>query len=85
MPRVNPSIPAAAPLIFYRSGEGHGCHQKAIELMGIGSQNLRSIPHDSALRMAPSALEAAIREDKAAARVPVAVIANAGTVNTGAP
>lgn len=82
--RENGLQAAAAPLIFYRSGEGHGCHQKAIELMGIGSQNLKSIPHDSALRMAPSALDSAIRQDKAAGRVPVAVIASAGTVNTGA-
>jgi glutamate/tyrosine decarboxylase-like PLP-dependent enzyme len=33
----------AKPLVFYKSGEGHGCHQKAIELLGMGHQNLRLV------------------------------------------
>ncbi len=75
---------AAARLKFYRSGEGHGCHQKAIELMGVGSEHLRSVPHDRSLRMVPSALDDAIREDRQGGHIPIAVIASAGTVNTGA-
>jgi aromatic-L-amino-acid/L-tryptophan decarboxylase len=71
-------------LKFYRSGEGHGCHQKAIELMGIGSEHLRSVEHDASLRMIPSALDAAIREDRQHGNIPIAVIASAGTVNSGA-
>jgi aromatic-L-amino-acid/L-tryptophan decarboxylase len=74
----------SARLKFYRTGEGHGCHQKAIELMGIGSENLQSVKHDRSLRMIPSALDAAIREDRQNGNVPIAVIASAGTVNTGA-
>ena len=38
-------------LKFYPTGEGHGCHQKAIELMCIGSDILRSVKHDRSLRM----------------------------------
>jgi aromatic-L-amino-acid/L-tryptophan decarboxylase len=75
---------APARLKFYRTGEGHGCHQKAIELMGIGNENLRSVEQDRALRMIPSALDAAIRQDRQQGNTPVAVIASAGTVNTGA-
>lgn len=74
----------SAQLKFYRTGEGHGCHQKAIELMGIGSENLRSVEHDRSLRMIPSALDSAIREDRQNGNVSIAVIASAGTVNTGA-
>jgi aromatic-L-amino-acid/L-tryptophan decarboxylase len=73
-----------AELVFYRSGETHGCYQKAIELMGIGSRNLVTVERDSAMRMVPSALDAAISRDKQSGRVPVAVIASAGTVNSGA-
>jgi glutamate/tyrosine decarboxylase-like PLP-dependent enzyme len=73
-----------SPLVFYRSGEGHGCHQKAIELMGIGHDHLRTIAHDSARRMVPAALADAIRDDRASGRTPIAVIASVGTVNTGA-
>lgn len=75
---------ASARLKFYRTREGHGCHQKAIELMGVGSRNLRNVQHDHSLRMIPSALDAAILEDRQEGHVPVAVIASAGTVNTGA-
>jgi aromatic-L-amino-acid/L-tryptophan decarboxylase len=71
-------------LVVYRGGEGHGCHQKAVELLGIGSDNLRTIAHDSSLRMVPGALDVAIREDVEAGAVPLAVVASAGTVNTGA-
>ena len=71
-------------LRFYRTAEGHGCHQKAIELLGIGSENLRIVPHDRSLRMIPPALDAAIREDLSSGFRPVAVIASAGSVNTGA-
>jgi aromatic-L-amino-acid/L-tryptophan decarboxylase len=71
-------------LRFYRTAEGHGCHQKAIELLGIGSENLCIVEHDRSLRMIPAALDAAIREDLGSGFRPVAVIASAGTVNTGA-
>jgi aromatic-L-amino-acid/L-tryptophan decarboxylase len=74
---------AAARLKFYRSGEGHSCHQKAIELMGVGSEHLRSVQHDRSLRMIPSALDDAIRQDRHRGDIPIAVIASAGTVNTG--
>lgn len=75
---------ASARLTFYRSGEGHGCHQKAIELMGIGSENLRTVEQDRELRMVPSALDAVLREDRQHGYIPIAVIASAGTVNSGA-
>ena len=74
----------AARLIFYRTGEGHGCHQKAIEMLGIGHENLRTVEHDGSLRMLPDALDVAIQEDLRVGNIPVAVIASAGTVNTGA-
>ena len=52
--------------------------------MGVGSENLRSVKHDRSLRMNPSALNDAIREDRQNGDLPIAVIASAGTVNTGA-
>ena len=52
--------------------------------MGIGSENLRSVKHDRSLRMNPSSLNDAIREDRQNGDLPIAVIASAGTVNTGA-
>ena len=57
---------------------------KAVAMIGIGRENLRTIRCDSSYRMIPSELEAAIRRDKAVGIVPIAVVASAGTVNTGA-
>jgi aromatic-L-amino-acid decarboxylase len=75
---------AASRLVFYKTAEGHGCHQKALELLGIGSDQIRTIDHDVSYSMRPSALASAIVADRAAGHTPVAVIASAGTVNTGA-
>lgn len=74
----------SSQLVVYRTAEGHGCHQKAIELLGIGSDNVRTIEHDDGWRMRPSALRARIEHDRREGLTPIAVIASAGTVNTGA-
>ena len=71
-------------LVVYKGAEGHGCNQKVVELLGIGSANLRIVPHDSAQRISVAALEAAIQKDMEAGHRPIAVVASAGTVNTGA-
>ncbi len=71
-------------LVVYRSEQGHSCIQKAVELLGIGAANLRTIPVDAAYRIRVEALETAIQADLAAGQRPIAVVASAGTVNTGA-
>jgi aromatic-L-amino-acid/L-tryptophan decarboxylase len=76
-------LPGVA-LRVYATAEAHSCHHKAIELLGLGRKALRVIPSDRALRARPNALEAMIAGDLAEGQVPMAVIASAGTVNTGA-
>ncbi|HEX2032823.1 MAG TPA: aminotransferase class V-fold PLP-dependent enzyme [Chloroflexota bacterium] len=73
-----------APFVVYMGEEGHSCIRKAVELLGIGSDQLRVIASDDRFRLPPAALEAHIRRDLAAGLRPVAVVASAGTVNTGA-
>ena len=75
---------ATSRLVVYQGGQTHGCHQKAIELLGIGSENLRTVAQDGELRMVPAALDSAIERDIQDGCTPLAVIASAGTVNTGA-
>jgi aromatic-L-amino-acid/L-tryptophan decarboxylase len=72
------------PLRFYGSDQIHGCHQKAVEALGLGSRALRRVPCDGGLRIDIGALRAAIAEDRASGFHPACVIASAGTVNTGA-
>jgi glutamate/tyrosine decarboxylase-like PLP-dependent enzyme len=57
---------------------------KAVALLGLGRQNLRSIPVDARLQMDVGALHQSILEDLAGGRTPLAVVASAGTVSTGA-
>ena len=72
------------PLSFYASDQVHSCHQKAVELLGLGNNALRRVPSDTGLRMDLTALKTLIQEDRDAGRQPACVIATAGTVNTGA-
>ncbi|HET9820309.1 MAG TPA: pyridoxal-dependent decarboxylase [Burkholderiaceae bacterium] len=72
------------PLRFYASDQVHSCHQKALEILGLGHKALRLVPTDAQLRIDIAALEAAIADDRAHGIEPAAVIASAGTVNTGA-
>jgi aromatic-L-amino-acid/L-tryptophan decarboxylase len=70
--------------VVYASEQVHMSIPKAVALVGIGRQNLRLIPTDESFRMIPEALDQAIRGDRRSGRIPVAVVASAGTVNTGA-
>ena len=71
-------------LTVYQSAETHACYRKAVELLGIGGNALRVVPVDGALRMDVQALAQVIRRDVQDGHRPVAVVASAGTVNTGA-
>jgi len=71
-------------LVVYTSVEGHSCLEKAVEILGLGHENLRKLPVDAERKMDLAALRAAIAEDRAAGRHPACVAASAGTVNTGA-
>jgi|SRR5215831_606306 len=75
---------AARAGVIYASDQVHMAVPKAVAMIGVGRDNLRMIPSDGSYRMIVSKLEDAIRRDKTAGLVPVAVVASAGTVNTGA-
>jgi aromatic-L-amino-acid decarboxylase len=74
----------SAPATVYCSDEAHYSIERAAEILGIGSGNVRSLPIDGNRRLVPEAVADAIRADRAAGRVPVAVVATAGTTLTGA-
>ncbi|MBZ5616185.1 MAG: pyridoxal-dependent decarboxylase [Acidobacteriia bacterium] len=70
--------------VIYASEQVHMAVPKAIAMLGIGRENLRIVPCDASYRMIPAQLEQAIRRDQAEGIIPIAVVASAGTVNTGA-
>lgn len=73
-----------APATLYCSEEAHYSIERAAELLGIGSVNVRTLPIDANRRLVPASVAEAIRVDRAEGRVPVAVVATAGTTLTGA-
>jgi glutamate/tyrosine decarboxylase-like PLP-dependent enzyme len=74
----------AKPCVVYASEQVHMSIPKAVSMLGIGRRNLRLVPVDDDFRMRSDALEEAIAADRAAGRTPIAVVATAGAVNTGA-
>jgi aromatic-L-amino-acid/L-tryptophan decarboxylase len=76
----------AAPqqLIVYASTEVHSSVQKAVELLGLGSKNLRKIPVNADFTINLQALEETISADRGAGHHPICIIGSAGTINTGA-
>jgi glutamate/tyrosine decarboxylase-like PLP-dependent enzyme len=72
-----------APII-YASSEAHHSLDKSSGLLGLGRKAVRRIDVDSRIQIKVEALDAAIREDAAAGRLPFCVVATAGTTNSGA-
>src|SRR5947209_1777512 len=70
--------------VVYASEESHMSIPKAVALLGLGRANLRLVPVDAEFRMRTDALAQMIQQDKKAGKRPIAVVATAGTVNTGA-
>ena len=70
--------------VLYASSEVHMSIPKAAALLGLGHAAVRYVPVDADFRMDVPSLERAVLEDIAAGRRPIAVVATAGTVNTGA-
>jgi glutamate/tyrosine decarboxylase-like PLP-dependent enzyme len=77
-------VAAGPPLTMYASSEVHTVNARACDMLGLGAEALRVVPVDEALRMHVGALRDAIARDRKAGRRPIAVIATAGTVGTGA-
>lgn len=71
-------------LAMYLSSETHVVSARAADMLGIGTDQVRSIPVDGDYRIDVDALREAVEADRAAGVQPLAVVASAGTVATGA-
>ena len=71
-------------LTLYASGEVHDVNTRAADMMGLGMDAVRRVPVDDRLRLRVDALREAVEADIGAGARPVAVVATAGTVATGA-
>ncbi len=71
-------------MIAYASDQVHSSVQRCMEQLGLGSDNLRKVPANDAFQMDVGALKDMIAADRAEGLRPFAVVASAGTTNTGA-
>lgn len=75
---------ACEPLRLYCSSATHVSIVKGAELLGLGTRAVRVLETEPDGRIAPGALDAAMAGDAAAGLHPFCVVANAGTVGSGA-
>jgi glutamate/tyrosine decarboxylase-like PLP-dependent enzyme len=77
-------VRALPKFAVYGSDELHLSDYKALRTLGLGSGCVRPIPIDDTYAMRVDALEHAIADDRKRGVEPAVVIAQAGSVNTGA-
>lgn len=68
---------------IYVSEESHSSIDKAIDILGLGTDNLIKIKVDNEFRMRPELLIEKIKDDINNNFLPIGVIGTAGTTNTG--
>ncbi len=83
-PQVREEGMAGSRLRLYATHETHTWIEKALDMFGFGANGRRMIPIDGSLRMDVRALRSAIAEDRADGLQPFLVVANGGSVSTGA-
>lgn len=72
------------PVHVYASAESHHTIQRSAGVLGIGRRATQVIACDNQGRMRVDALRAAIEKDRTSGIVSMAIVASAGTTNTGA-
>src|SRR6266511_4946333 len=80
----NQGVSAGPPLRLYASDEVHVVTDRAADMLGLGIDAVRKVPVDGAYRGRTDLLRKEIEEDRGAGFHPIAVVATAGTVATGA-
>lgn len=69
--------------VAYVSDQTHSSVAKGLHIIGFRADQVRKIPTDSQFRMDIDALKQALEQDIANGKKPFAIIATAGTTNTG--
>lgn len=67
--------------LYESAHEGHSSVERVAEMIGVGSDAIRSVPCDDDYRMDPGGLDDVLTEDVENGNVPVCVIAYVGSIN----
>jgi aromatic-L-amino-acid decarboxylase len=71
-------------LVAYTSSQAHSSIEKAVQIAGIGRDNLRLIEVDENFAMRPEALAAQVAQDRGSGLLPAFVCATVGTTSSNA-
>ncbi len=71
-------------LVAYTSSQAHSSIEKAVQIAGLGGENLRLIDVDGNFAMRPDALANQVEQDRQAGLVPCFVCATVGTTSSNA-
>lgn len=71
-------------MVLYASQEIHSSIQKAVEILGLGSEALRYVPINDHFQIDLGKLKKTIATDRQNGLLPFCIVGAAGTVNTGA-
>jgi aromatic-L-amino-acid/L-tryptophan decarboxylase len=71
-------------LIYMADHEGHISIERVADLLNLGRDAIRRVPSRPDLTLDPTVLEAMVRVDRAAGDYPFCVVAQVGSINTGA-
>jgi len=74
---------ATQRMVLYASQEVHSSIQKAVELLGLGSEALRLLPINDYFQIDLETLKTSIKKDREDGYMPFCVVGAAGTTNTG--
>jgi aromatic-L-amino-acid decarboxylase len=69
-------------LVAYVTSQAHSSVEKGLRIAGIGTDRIRTVPHDEAFAMRPDALAETIAADRAAGLVPFFVCSTHGTTSS---
>jgi glutamate/tyrosine decarboxylase-like PLP-dependent enzyme len=70
--------------VLYVTEQRHWSMDRAAKVIGLRREQVAPVSADENFRLNPAALRDAVHRDRAAGRLPWAVVANAGATNTGA-
>jgi aromatic-L-amino-acid decarboxylase len=69
-------------LVAYATSQAHSSIEKGLRIAGIGTSQIRIVPHDDSFAMRPDELQRLVTEDRAADRTPFWVCASRGTTSS---
>lgn len=70
--------------VAYCSDQTHSSVERALRLLGLSSAHIVRLPSDDGFRLSPAEVASRIAADRRDGLRPFCVVANAGTINTGA-